>query len=59
MYWLTRKTRSENYLDFGLIEFPIDGSFLDIQFTIDKIYFCYELNFRQMFNAKIVDIKLV
>ncbi len=58
-YWLTRKTRSENYPDFVFIEFLIDGSFVDIQFTIDNIYFCYELNFRQMFIAKIIDIKLV
>lgn len=50
---------ADGYPDFDFSEFPEDGSFVDVQVTIDKILLRNELNFTNTFNAKLVDIKLV
>ena len=48
-----------DYSDFDFSEFPEDGSFVDVQVTIDDISFRNELNFAKSIFARLVDIKLV
>ncbi len=62
--WLSEYFRivlgnADGYPDFDFGGFPDDGSFVNVQVTVDNINFRNELNFGMIFRANLVDLKVI
>lgn len=50
---------ADNYPNLYFGDVPEDGSFVNVEVTIDNIDFRNELNFTSRYNAKLVDIEVI